>query len=189
MVVLRSSGMISEHAPEPLPTPALRAALAVIRDAPLRDLPPVTDARLALKGTPGMLGRIHGRKGAVATNRTRNLGWRDHAKRSGRKPRSNAANVSRKAARLEQDARIAALWDKGLSVGEICREVGRSVTTVNEALRGHGVTARSGQAHAAISAKEFAARFAEIGHKALAAELGQSPDNTRKRARRMGLMP
>lgn len=160
---------------EPLRGTDLRAALAAIIAAPVRDLPPVTEEPLAVRYTPEQAGRM-GKRVQLAKIR---------AARPAKAPKRRGPGI----AALRTMARIRALWDSGLKVAEICEQVDRSERSVQMALRRSGVSFRIGQGKAAMGRDEFAARYREIGATALAGELGLRIDGVRKRARRMGLLP
>ena len=158
--------MISEHAPEPLPGPALRAALAVIRDAPLRDLPPVTDARLAVTMTRSQSGW----KGAAAV-----LAMAERRKPA--EPKAKRNTLDR--------AECRRLHAGGQTTDQLAARYGVTPRQVNRILAATGANRRG---NPAIVDTEFRARFAAVGPHELARQLGQKTFSVTRRAKRLGLL-
>lgn len=153
---------------EPLRGDALRAALAVLRDRPVTELPPVTDARLAAQ----MTREEAGKRGLAAIRAKRQL----QPKPAKSKPKRNTLDR----------AECRRLHAEGQTTEQLAARYGVTPRQVNRILAANGANRRGSPA---IVDTEFRARFAALGPHELARQLGQKTFSVTRRARRMGLLP
>lgn len=158
---------------EPLRGPALRAALAAIIAAPVRDLPPATEDRLAVRYTREQSGRM-GAKAASAWKAQRVAKPKRVTKQIGHNHRPDVTN-----------AEVRRVWDTGATLSQMAERFKISRRAISNRLAKLGLSRRPNEK---LGREDFAERLATIGDRALAAELGSDLNTIRRRARRMGLI-